>query len=215
MDSFAAARDEMIRTQIEARGITDRLVLDAMRMVPRHLFVPPELVSKAYDDGPQAIGHGQTISQPFIVALMTYLVEPAAGLRVLEIGSGCGYQTAVLAAAGCCVFGMDIVPELVEAARARLSIMEFPCVPVVRAGDGTRGWPEEAPFDACLVAAAPAEPPPALLEQLVVGGRLVIPYGPSSGTQMLCVFTRTASGFDRREVAPVRFVPMTGLAATG
>ncbi len=208
-DHTVPARLRMVEQQIVRRGVADAAVLDAMRTVPRHEFVPPESEVSAYDDGPLQIGHGQTISQPYIVALMTELIGPRPGMRVLEIGSGCGYQSAVLAACGCVVFAVEIDPELAAGSRERLARLGIDAVSV-RRGDGALGWPEEAPFDACLVAAAPETPPPALFDQLRTGGRLVIPLG--ADEQTLYVFTRTRDGWERRRVLDVRFVPLVGLA---
>jgi len=180
-------------------------VLDAMRAIPRHRFVPEPDRALAYADGPVAIGRGQTISQPYIVALMTALARVGATSRVLEIGTGCGYQTAVLAACAGEVWSVELEPELSERAGRTLAELGVRnahlCV-----GDGARGWPEAAPFDAIVVTAAPAEVPPALTEQLVMGGRLIIPLG--TVAQELVVITRTASGLAREPVIPVRFVPL-------
>jgi protein-L-isoaspartate(D-aspartate) O-methyltransferase len=199
----------MVREQIVSRGITDVRVLDALRRVPRHRFVPSDQAAHAHTDGPLAIGSGQTVSQPYIVALMTELIRPHPGQKVLEIGTGSGYQAAVLAACGCRVFSIEILPELGRAAAALLRELGYDGVSV-RIGDGFDGWPEEAPFDAILVTAAPDEIPRPLLDQLAVGGRLVIPVG--RGSQSLVRVTRTPEGWRREEVLPVRFVPMTGKA---
>jgi protein-L-isoaspartate(D-aspartate) O-methyltransferase len=208
-DPYRARRLAMVADQIEARGVTDRRVLEAMRRVPRHLFVPTSAQSEAYRDGPLAIGHRQTISQPYIVALMTELVRPAPGMKVLEVGTGSGYQAAVLAEIVEHVFTIEIVPELGEQAARRLEEQGHANVHT-RIGDGFDGWPEEAPFDAVVVTAAPEQIPQPLLDQLAPGGRLVIPVGRYS--QDLVVVTRTEKGFERRSVTPVRFVPMTGKA---
>ncbi len=199
----------MVATQIEPRGIGDPAVLGALSRVPRERFVPPELAEHAYTDRPLPIGHGQTISQPYIVALMTEAARPRSGMKVLEIGTGCGYQAAVLAEIVDEVFTIEIVAELGETARRNLGETGYSNVRQ-RIGDGFAGWSEEAPFDAILVTAAPPEIPPPLLAQLAVGGRLVIPVG--GDRQELVVVTRTAEGFSRRELIPVRFVPMTGRA---
>jgi protein-L-isoaspartate(D-aspartate) O-methyltransferase len=206
---FEAMRDEMVRDQIEARGVRNQGVLDAMRKVPRHRFVPPELRDRAYYDTPLPIGHRQTISQPYIVALMTELVEPTAGMKVLEIGTGSGYQAAVLAEVVDTVYTIEILPELGREAADLLAELGYDNV-VTRIGDGFDGWPEQAPFDAILVTAAPANIPKPLLEQLAVGGKLVIPVGEFN--QDLVVVTRTEDGYVRRPASPVRFVPMTGKA---
>jgi protein-L-isoaspartate(D-aspartate) O-methyltransferase len=169
-------RARMVRTQIAARGISNERVLEAMRAVPRHLFVPEIMRADAYRDGPLPIGSGQTISQPYIVAAMTELVDPKAGDRVLEIGTGSGYQAAVLSGLVEKVYSIEILPELAERARRALAALGYENVVVVT-GDGYKGLPEEAPFDGIVVTAAPKEVPKPLLEQLRVGGRLVIPVG--------------------------------------
>lgn len=207
----AAARAHMVAMQIEARGVRDPRVLGAMRKVERHLFVPPAMRPHAYADQPLPIGHEQTISQPYIVALMTELARVGEGVRVLEIGTGSGYQAAVLAAVAKEVYTIEIVEPLAAEARERLARLGYGNV-TVRAGDGYRGWPEKAPFDAILITAAPPEIPKPLLDQLAVGGRLVAPVGEERGAQELVVVERTAKGLVRRSVLPVRFVPMTGEA---
>ncbi len=201
----AAARARMVHDQIAARGVTDPGVLGAMRTVPRHEFVPPGLRIEAYEDRPLPIGHGQTISQPYIVALMTELAAVKPGERVLEIGTGSGYQAALLAELGAEVYGIEIVEPLATAARDRLRRLGYDGVQV-RHGDGYRGWPEAAPFAAIVVAAAPPEVPPALIEQLAPGGRLVIPVGGTE--QELRLLVKTPAGLETRVVVPVRFVPM-------
>ena len=206
-DIYAPARQQMVRDQIERRGVRDRGVLDAMTRVPRHLFVPEALRGRAYEDGPLPIGHGQTISQPYIVAFMTEAIRPQPTDRVLEIGTGSGYQAAVLALVSREVISIEILPELGESARSRLRELGYDNV-TVRIGDGYAGSPDEAPFDAILVTAAPVEVPPGLLEQLKVGGRMVIPVGDKE--QHLLRLTRTSEGFERENLLPVRFVPMTG-----
>jgi protein-L-isoaspartate(D-aspartate) O-methyltransferase len=200
-------RDDMVRTQIAARGVRDERVLDAMRGVPRHLFVPPELRAEAYADHPLPIGEGQTISQPYIVGLMSELLEVSPGDRVLEIGTGSGYQAAVLATMGCEVYSIEIRASLAESAVRRLAELGIGGVHV-RSGDGYAGWPEAAPFAGIVVTAAPERIPTPLIEQLALGGRMVIPVG--SFYQQLKVITRTADGLAERDVIPVRFVPMTG-----
>jgi protein-L-isoaspartate(D-aspartate) O-methyltransferase len=195
----------MVADQIVSRGVTDPAVLDAMRSVPRHLFVPDEERHRSYDDGPVSIGRGQTISQPYIVALMTELGRITSASRVLEVGTGCGYQTAVLARCAKDVWTIELEPELAERAASTLAALGIPNVHR-RIGDGSRGWPEAAPFDAILVTAAPAEVPKALLDQLASGGRLVIPLGTIS--QDLVVITREPEGDRRESVIPVRFVPL-------
>jgi protein-L-isoaspartate(D-aspartate) O-methyltransferase len=195
----------MVEDQIVARGVKDPIVLAAMRSVPRHVFVPEFESARAYDDGPLSIGRGQTISQPYIVALMTELARVTPASRVLEVGTGCGYQTAVLAACAGEVWTVEIEPELSERAARTLAALGVGNVHR-RIGDGSLGWPEEAPFDAIVVTAAPAEVPPALLDQLAEGGRLVIPLGTSF--QELFVFTRDAGELRRERSIGVRFVPL-------
>jgi protein-L-isoaspartate(D-aspartate) O-methyltransferase len=200
-------REEMVATQIAARGVRDERVLQAMRTVPRHLFVPDDARVTAYDDQPVPIGEGQTISQPYIVGLMSELLQVSPGDRVLEVGTGSGYQAAVLSAIGCEVYSIEIRDALASAAKQRLHALG--CAKVhVRTGDGYGGWPEAAPFAGIIVTAAPERVPEPLLDQLKVGGHLVIPVG--SFYQQLKVFTRTPQGIEERDVIPVRFVPMTG-----
>jgi protein-L-isoaspartate(D-aspartate) O-methyltransferase len=202
-----ARRRQMVATQIAARDVRDARVLAAMERVPRHLFVPPELRAQAYDDYPLPIGDEQTISQPYIVALMTSLLELRGGERVLEIGTGSGYQAAVLAEIAGEVYTIEILGSLAERSRATLAELGYRNVEV-RHGDGWAGWPEKAPFDGILVTAASPRVPQPLLEQLKVGGRLVVPVG--RFFQDLLVYTRTAEGYEKRNVIPVRFVPLTG-----
>jgi protein-L-isoaspartate(D-aspartate) O-methyltransferase len=206
-DPYAAARVRMVDDQIGARGIRDPAVLAAMRRVPRHEFVPERWREQAYADRPLPIGEEQTISQPYIVALMTELAAVGPGTRVLEVGTGSGYQAAVLAELGAEVHTIEIVEPLARTARATLERLGYGRVRV-RHGDGYRGWPEAAPFTVIVVTAAPPEVPPELLAQLAQGGRLVIPVGTSN--QELQVHERTADGIRVRRVLPVRFVPMTG-----
>ncbi len=199
----------MVDAQIQFRGIENERVLKAMRRVPRHLFVPVEYRDQAYEDHPLPIGHGQTISQPFIVAAMTELLQPQGGDRVLEIGTGSGYQAAVLSQLVGEVYTIEIIPELAERAAHVLREEGFDNVHVV-VGDGARGLPERAPFDGIIVTAAPEEVPAELLMQLRTGGRLVIPVG--AWSQELKVYTRTPDGYHAKSVFGVRFVPMTGEA---
>jgi protein-L-isoaspartate(D-aspartate) O-methyltransferase len=206
-DRQTAARLRMVEGQIAARDVRDPAVLDAMRTVPRHLFVPDEVVDDAYADTPLPIGHGQTISQPYIVALMTELARPHATDRALEIGTGCGYQAAVLSRLVKHVFTIEIVEPLALAARARLARLGYANV-TSRVGDGYQGWASEAPFDIILVTAAPETVPQALVDQLRPGGRLVIPVG-GTFSQNLELIEKDQAGRTRsRVVAPVRFVPM-------
>ena len=200
-----AEREAMVRNQIEARGVRDERVLAALRQVPRHRFVPEDLVGSAYEDGPLPIGHGQTISQPYIVAVMTELLAPGPDDVVLDVGTGSGYQAAVLARLAKRVYSIEIVPELARSARERLEALGYTNVEVIT-GDGWAGLPALAPFDGILVAAAPPEVPQALLDQLSVGARLVIPVG--QWDQDLRVYERKPDGIDQRTVFGVRFVPL-------
>ena len=208
-DPTRAARDAMVDRQIAGRGVTDPAVLAAMRAVPRHEFVPQELRSRAYLDSPLPIGLEQTISQPYIVALMTELAAPRRGARVLEIGTGSGYQAAVLARLGAKVYSIEIVEPLGRRAAETLKRLGYQGVQT-RIGDGYQGWKELAPFDAIVVTAAPPRVPEPLKQQLAIGGRLVVPVGEDN--QELLVITRTRDGFAEKRVLPVRFVPMTGEA---
>jgi protein-L-isoaspartate(D-aspartate) O-methyltransferase len=207
-DAARARREDMIKAQLEARGIKDRAVVEAVRKVPRHRFVPDWLRWRAYDDSPLPIGEGQTISQPYIVARMTELIGPKKGMRVLEIGTGSGYQAAVLAECVDEVDTIEVIPALGERAKRTLGELGYRNIRT-RVGDGYHGWPERAPFDAIILTAAPPEDVPnPLLDQLKVGGRLVAPVGRDD--QQLVRITRTETGFRREVLAPVRFVPMTG-----
>jgi protein-L-isoaspartate(D-aspartate) O-methyltransferase len=207
-EPFADQRDRMVREQIEGRGIRNAEVLRSMRSTPRHLFVPENLREYAYSDRPLPIGLGQTISQPYVVALMTELLEPSPTHRVLEIGTGTGYQAAVLARLSKHVYTIEIVSELAKSARERLAAMGIRNI-TVRQGDGYKGWPEEAPFDRIMLTAAPPELPQALLDQLARGGKLVAPVGGSPWTQELVVVDKTMGGeLQRRVMASVMFVPM-------
>ena len=212
-DAFEAAREAMVQRQLVARDIDDARVLEAMRKVPRHRFVPEEHEAHAYLDQPLPIGYDQTISQPYIVALMTQLARPVEGDRVLEVGTGSGYQAAVLGELVAEVYSIEIVAPLAERATRVLGELGYDNVHV-RSGDGYAGWPEHAPFDAIVVTAAPERIPAPLLEQLAPGGRLVIPVGPMHSTQQLRVVEKDAQGrLHERSVSPVRFVPLTGEAA--
>jgi protein-L-isoaspartate(D-aspartate) O-methyltransferase len=203
------AQETMVRDDLEGRDIRDPRVLAAMRRVPRHEFVPERLREHAYADRPLPIGEEQTISQPYIVAFMTQALELEGSEKVLEIGTGSGYQAAVLAELAQEVYSIEIVPSLAERARGVLESLGYRNVHL-RTGDGYRGWPEAAPFDAILVTAAPDHVPRALVDQLALGAKLVIPVGREN--QELLVIERTASGVTQRSVLPVRFVPMTGEA---
>lgn len=204
-----AQRRAMVESQIAARGVKSTSVLDAVRTVPRHRFVPDKYAYQAYADCPLPIGEGQTISQPYIVALMTDLLGCGPEDTVLEIGTGSGYQAAVLAELVAHVYSIEIVEVLAERADSTLKELGYKNISV-KAGDGYRGWPEHAPFDAVIVTAAPDHIPQPLIDQLKEGGRLVIPVG--SQWQDLLVVTKTAKGTETRSVTPVRFVPMTGEA---
>jgi protein-L-isoaspartate(D-aspartate) O-methyltransferase len=208
-DVYTEAREAMVRNQIENREVKDKLVLDAMRAVPRHRFVPPSMVERAYSDGPLPIGEGQTISQPYIVALMTELLSLKGGEKVLEIGTGSGYQAAVLAEIVEHVYTIEIICSLAETAKKRLKEMGYDNV-TVRCGDGYQGWKEHAPFDGVIVTAAPDHIPQPLVDQLKVGAKLVIPVG--DVFQELMVITKTETGIQKMNAIPVRFVPMTGEA---
>jgi protein-L-isoaspartate(D-aspartate) O-methyltransferase len=206
---WAVERAEMVRTQIATRDIRDQRVLEAMREVPRHRFVPLDYRNRAYVDRPLPIGLGQTISQPYIVAAMTELLRPKSTDRVLEIGTGSGYQAAVVSRLVAKVYSIEIVPELAERAAKTLAELGYANIEV-SSGDGYRGIPSEAPFDGILVTAAPDEIPQPLIDQLAVGGRMVIPVG--DFYQQLTVVEKTAQGIKKHSVFPVRFVPMTGEA---
>jgi protein-L-isoaspartate(D-aspartate) O-methyltransferase len=207
-DRYQAERGRMVREQIEARGISRPDDLRAIRSTPRHLFVPELLRPQAYQDRPLPIGSGQTISQPYIVALMTELLEPSKQQKVLEVGTGSGYQAAVLAPLVGHLFTIEIVPELAQSAAAVLKSLGVRNV-TVRRGDGYQGWTEEAPFDRIILTAAPPEIPQALIDQLRPGGRMVAPVGGSSFAQSLVIVNKLADGSVRkRSVIPVAFVPM-------
>jgi protein-L-isoaspartate(D-aspartate) O-methyltransferase len=206
-DDFTRQRREMVEL-IASRGVSDHATLTAMRAVPRHEFVPPEYRSEAYGDFALPIGYGQTISQPYIVAYMTEVLRPDSGMRVLEVGTGSGYQAAVLAAAGCEVYTLEIFETLATAARDRLSRLGYREV-MVRHGDGHFGWSEHAPFDAVIVTAAAGYIPPALVEQLRLGGRMIIPVGTVYGVQYLILVEKDDWGeVTTRTLIPVQFVPM-------
>jgi protein-L-isoaspartate(D-aspartate) O-methyltransferase len=205
-DAFTALRERMVREQIEARGIRNPAVLRAMRATPRHEFIPKG-AGPAYGDHPLPIGHEATISQPYIVALMTELVEPKKSHRVLEIGTGSGYQAAVVSQLVSWVYTIEIVPELARSARENLSRLGYANI-TVRAGDGFAGWPERAPFECILLTAAPPEIPGTLVAQLARGGRLVAPVGPTR-FQELVLLEKDLDGRIRRSThGGVRFVPM-------
>jgi protein-L-isoaspartate(D-aspartate) O-methyltransferase len=202
-----AERAAMVRDQLRARDITDERVLAAVSKVPRHLFVPEQVRSGAYGDYPLPIGHDQTISQPYIVAFMTQALKLEPGHRVLEIGTGSGYQAAILAELAKEVYTIEIVAPLADGARATLARLGYRNVHV-QTGNGYLGWPEHAPFDRIMVTAAPDEVPPALIEQLQIGGRMAIPVG--TVIQELRILRRSQTGLETLETMPVRFVPMVG-----
>jgi protein-L-isoaspartate(D-aspartate) O-methyltransferase len=206
-EKYAELREDMVRRQISARGVKDPLVIKAMRTVPRHLFVPEDQAPYAYRDEPRPIGKGQTISQPYIVAFMTEQLQLKSSDRVLEIGTGSGYQAAILAQIVDSVFTIEIIPELAEQAEKVLQSLDYNNVEVIQ-GDGYNGWPSKAPFDAIVVTAAPPKIPPLLLEQLKIGGRMVLPVG--EFVQELVVVSKDEDGIAMENVLPVRFVPMTG-----
>jgi protein-L-isoaspartate(D-aspartate) O-methyltransferase len=205
-----AERDRMVVQQIMARGVKDPAVLAAMRRVPRHVFLPNPNAPTAYWDGPLTIGYGQTISQPYVVAFMTEALRLRGDEKVLEIGTGSGYQAAVLAEIAREVFTIEIVKPLADRAAAILRELGYKNV-TARTGDGYQGWPERAPFDAIILTAAPDRVPQPLLDQLAVGGRMILPVG-EKFSQSLTLIRRTARGYERTTLLPVAFVPMTGEA---
>jgi protein-L-isoaspartate(D-aspartate) O-methyltransferase len=206
---YAKKRQEMVKEQLKGRDITSPKVLDVMAKIPRHLFVDAALRLQAYEDYPLPIGEGQTISQPYIVAFMTQVLDLKGNERVLEIGTGSGYQAAVLASLAERVYSIEINEVLAKRAsetlrRLRLTNVEIKC------GDGFFGWPEEAPFDAVIVTCAPSRTPSPLFEQLREGGRMIVPLGESGDIQVLTLIGKTKGKAKIREILPVRFVPMTG-----
>ncbi len=204
-DHFTAARQKMVDVQLRDRGIASRAVLTAMTRVPRHLFVPPAIQSRAYEDTPLPIGLNQTISQPFIVAYMTEALQLTPEHAVLEIGTGSGYQAAVLAEIVRQVYTVEIIPELADRARRTLDEAGYRNVQV-RTGNGYLGWPEHAPFARIIVTAAPEEIPEALVDQLAIGGTMVVPVG--RGLQEMRIVTKNRDGVAQKSTIPVRFVPM-------
>jgi len=210
-DFFARERQRMVREDLAGRDITDKKVLDAMGKVKRHLFIDKDLWDQAYKDHPLPIGEGQTISQPYVVALMTQALAIMPGEKVLEIGTGAGYQAAVLAELTDKVYTIEILPRLAQKATQRLQALGYSSVKV-KCGDGYAGWEEYAPFDAIIITCAANHIPPALLKQLKVGGRLIIPLGTTSFTQELTLVTKKENGVKEKSLGGVVFVPMTGKA---
>jgi protein-L-isoaspartate(D-aspartate) O-methyltransferase len=206
-EQYDQERQLMVEKQIKQRGVVDPQLLDAMLKVPRHLFVPENLVSLAYNDTPLPIGYGQTISQPYIVALMTDSLKVEEGFKVLEIGTGSGYQAAVLAEIGCQVFTVEVIKILADTAQERLKSLGYPEINV-RWGDGYFGWKEEAPFDSIIVTCAIDHVPPPLIEQLKEGGKMVIPVGPSYSLQTLWLFTKEKDQLTSENLGGVIFVPL-------
>ena len=206
--NFDYLRKLMIKNQLQSRGIRDDAVLEAMRSVERHNFVPENYRDRAYSDGPLPIGHGQTISQPYIVAFMTEQLQVSSQHKVLEIGTGSGYQAAILGELAKHVFTIEIIPELAEGAKNILNHLSYKNI-TVRAGDGYKGWPEEAPFERIMVTAAPTDVPQTLVDQLAPGGRMILPVGAQFLVQYLWVIEKDDQGTVTKEkILPVRFVPM-------
>lgn len=209
-DKFEAARNRMVTNQIQERGVTNTLVLNAMRKVPRHLFIPVEYRNEAYNDYPLPIGYGQTISQPFIVAYMTAALRPSKKMKALEIGTGSGYQAAVLAEIVEKVYTIEIVPELAVESGKRLKEMGYENI-ICKYGDGYQGWPEHAPFDIIIVTAAAEKIPGPLINQLAENGRLIIPVGEPSAVQELILVTKKNGKSVEKRLTYVRFVPFKRL----
>jgi len=206
--NFDHLRKLMIKNQLQSRGIRDDAVLEVMRSVERHNFVPENYRDRAYSDGPLPIGHGQTISQPYIVAFMTEQLQVSSQHKTLEIGTGSGYQAAILGELAKHVFTIEIIPELAEGAKNILNHLSYKNI-TVRAGDGYKGWPEEAPFERIMVTAAPTEIPQTLIDQLAPGGRMILPVGAQFLVQYLWVIEKDDQGTVTKEkILPVRFVPM-------
>jgi protein-L-isoaspartate(D-aspartate) O-methyltransferase len=206
VDKYVAARNRMVRMQIEDRGISNAAIIKAMQKVPRHLFVPEEYVNDAYGDYPLPIGYDQTISQPYIVAYMTEAVRPAKNKKALEIGTGSGYQAAVLAEIVDTVYTIEIIPELAIESAARFKKLGYKNI-IVKPGDGYNGWPEHAPFDIIVVTAAPDEIPEPLIDQLAENGRLVIPVGDPGAVQELMLLEKKHGKIKKSQLTMVRFVP--------
>lgn len=204
---FTVERHRMVDEQLVFRNVRSEAVLDAMRNVPRHLFLPENMQKYAYEDTPMPIGWGQTISQPYIVAYMTEQLEVVPDMKILEIGAGSGYQAAVLAYLGCQVFTIELVEQLAEGARRVLETLGYDNVKV-RQGNGYSGWPEESPFDAVIVTAAPESIPQILIEQLKTGGKMIVPVGGVYSVQSLLLVTKLEGKLTTEDLLPVRFVPM-------
>jgi len=209
-DRYTSAREKMVTEQIISRGVTDQQTLRAMRKVPRHLFVPEEYIKEAYDDNPLPIGYGQTISQPYIVAFMTEVSKPSADKKVLEIGTGSGYQAAVMAEITDKVYTIEIVPELARESAERLKKMGYTNI-TGKFGDGYKGWPEHAPYDIVIVTAAPEQIPQPLIDQLAENGRLVIPVGAPAAVQELILIEKKNGKIEKNRLTFVRFVPFRRL----
>jgi len=205
--NFEKLRDEMVKNQLKDRDIRSKVVLDAMRTVPRHLFVPSDMQNFAYQDSPLPIGLDQTISQPYIVAFMTEQLRPVPRMKILEIGTGSGYQAAILAHIGCEVYTIELLEELAERAKKVLSELKYNNVQA-KCGNGYAGWAEYAPFDAIIVTAAPKKIPEALIEQLKDGGQMIVPVGPIKAVQSLKLITKKGDKTTENDLFPVRFVPM-------
>jgi len=206
-DKYTALRKDMVANQIVKRGIRNPTTIKALQKVPRHLFVPPQSINRAYDDSPLPIGYNQTISQPFIVAYMTELAKPAKWKRVLEIGTGSGYQAAVLAEIVDTVYTIEIIPELTREATTRLAKLGYRNI-ITKTGDGYLGWKEHAPFDVIMVTAADDHIPQPLLDQLAEDGRLIMPVGPPSSAQQIVLAVKKNGKIERTKLAMVRFVPL-------
>lgn len=209
-ERFVAAREKMVKQQIISRGITDQSTLNAMRKVPRHRFVPKEYESEAYDDNPLPIGFGQTISQPYIVAYMTEVAKPDLSKKVLEIGTGSGYQAAILAEIVNHVYSIEIIPELAKESADRLRELGYKNI-TVKYGDGYKGWHEYSPFDIIIVTAAPEQVPKPLIDQLAENGRLIIPIGAPQAIQELVLFEKKNGKIEKSRLTFVRFVPFKRL----
>jgi len=209
-DKYEPVRHKMVKTQIQDRGIFNIEVLEAMKKVPRHLFVPKEYVDEAYNDYPLPIGYGQTISQPYIVAYMTEALKPGKKKKALEIGTGSGYQAAILGEICNRVYTIEIVPELAKESAARLKRLGYTNI-TCKFGDGYKGWPEFAPYDLIIVTAAPETIPQPLIDQLAEGGRLIVPVGPASAVQELILITKKNGRTESKRLTFVRFVPFKRL----